>query len=118
MIELLPTDVENVIGFRMSGKIAARDLEQVTGTIEAKLRDHAKVSVYAEVESFDGMSLDALWHDLKFTLRHFQDVEKEAIVTDREWLTGLAGLGSVFAAGEVRVFPTERKPEALAWVKG
>jgi hypothetical protein len=46
-----------------------------------------------------------------------QDFEKEAIVSDRRWLEGLAALGnSLFSSIEVKHFTFDDRDKALEWI--
>lgn len=118
MIEMIPTEADNIIGFRFSGKFEADDFEMVTDLMEKRFKDHEKLRVYAEVESFKGMSLMAFLKDLAFSLKHFRDFEKEAVVSDNEWIGKLARIGDrILPTIEVKHFISEEKEEALEWLK-
>lgn len=117
MIEQIPLPIDNVVGFRINGKISADDVSRVTDVIEARLRRHPKLRVYAEVDRFSGMSMEAFFKDISFSLRHLRDFEREAIVSDAAWLRRLAGIGGkMFPGIEVRHFSTAEKDQALEWI--
>jgi hypothetical protein len=117
MIELLPMDREDVVGYRISGRIHRSDLDRVIGEIELLLKHHDKLRIYAEVESLDGITIPALIEDLRFGLQRLRRFEREAIVSDKKWLATLAGIGDkLFPSIEVRHFSWDQKIEALAWV--
>lgn len=117
MIELLPTDREDVVGYRISGMVHRADLAPVVTELERLLKHHDKLRVYVEVESFDGITLPALIEDLRFGLSNLRRFEREAIVSDKQWLARLAGIGDkLFPSIAVRHFSWEQKIEALAWV--
>lgn len=82
MIEPIPLAIDNVVGFRIDGKINADDVSRITDVIEARLRRYPKLRVYAEVERFSGMSVEAFLKDILFALRHLKEFEREAIVFD------------------------------------
>ena len=117
MIELVPMDREDVVGYRISGRVDRADLDPVVTELERLLKFHEKLRVYAEVDSFDGITLTALIEDLRFGLRHLRRFEREAIVSDKKCLANLAGISDkLFPSLEVRHFSWEEKIEALAWV--
>lgn len=117
MIEPISLPVENVVGFRIDGKINADDVSRITDVIEARLERYPKLRVYAEVERFSGMSVEAFLKDLTFSLRHIKDFEREAIVSDAVWLKRLALIGDrIFPSVEVRHFSKAEKEEARAWI--
>lgn len=118
MIEMVPTGAENIIGFRLSGKFETGDFEQVTGIMEEKLKEHEKLRVYAEIENFEGMSIQAILKDIAFSLKHYRDFEKEAVVTNTSWIATLARIGDrILPIIEVKHFRSEEKEDALDWLK-
>lgn len=117
MIEPIPLPVDHVVGFRIDGKISVEDILRVTDVIEARLNRHPKLRVYAEVEHFSGISVSALVKDFSFALRHLRDFEREAIVSDAEWLKKLADVSDrMLSSIEVRHFSKSEKDKALEWI--
>ena len=80
------------------------------------------------------MSIGAFIKDLRFSLQHMKDFEKEAmqrglegfphrrlhqeaIVSDKRWLEALAALGNTLFSGiEVKHFTPDEKDDALEWL--
>lgn len=117
MIELIPTGVDDrVVGIRIRGGIDRADLDAVAAAFEDKLERHSRVRIYAEVQDLGRLSPDALLQDLRLSVRHFRDVEREAIVTDAVWLDLLAKAGNLLPGIEVRAFAWPEKGKALAWI--
>ena len=117
MIEPVPIPAGNVIGFRIEGKISGEDVSLITEEIEARLERYSKLRIYAEVDGLAGMTMKALFKDIAFSLRHFRDFEREAIVTDAAWLRQLALIGDRVVPGiEVRHFYKSERDDALQWI--
>lgn len=68
MFTLIPFANDKVLGFRIEGKITGEMLEQMLAVVEAKLQEHPRARIYVEMPAFEGMSVEALYKDLK--LRH------------------------------------------------
>ncbi len=116
-VQLIPHKPDQIIGLNIDGWIDGEDIERITKLIEQKLKQGEKLSIYAEVHNWSGMSLTALIQDLKFSLQHFKDFDKEAIVSDRFWLAGLAAVGNTLFSGiEVKHFTFEETDKALDWL--
>lgn len=116
-IKLIPHKPDKIVGLNIDGKIEAQDIDLVAKSIEQKLKLGGKLRIYAEVNNWSGMSLEAFIKDLKFSLQHLQDFEKEAIVSDRRWLESLAALGNtLFSSIEVKHFTFAEKDKALEWI--
>lgn len=117
MIEPVPIPADDVIGFRIEGKISEYDISLITEEIEARLERHSKLRIYAEVDGLAGMTTKALIKDVAFSLRHFRDFEREAIVSDAAWLKKLAVVGDRVVPGiEVRHFYKSERDDALQWI--
>ncbi|MEB3280083.1 MAG: STAS/SEC14 domain-containing protein [Lyngbya sp.] len=118
MLELIPTGSDRVIGLHIKGKIETADFDKVIQEIEEKLKLHPKLRIYAEIESLEGMSPEALWKDLKFTFQHLGDFEREAVVSDKRWLEKWSNFSNkLLSSIEVKHFHFDQKQQALDWVK-
>lgn len=116
-IKLIPHKPDKIIGLDIDGRIEAEDIERVVQLIEKKLKPGTKLRIYAEVNNWSGMSLEAFIKDLQFSLQHFQDFEKEAIVSDGGWLKSLAAVGNtLFSSIEVKHFTFAERDQALEWI--
>jgi hypothetical protein len=93
VIRLVPTGDHHVGGLRIEGKITAKDFETAIGELESRLKAHDQVCEYAEIGEVSGMTLEGFIKDLKYSLRHFRDVKREAVVTDSAWVEKLVDLG-------------------------
>ena len=118
MLELIPTGNDRVIGLHIQGTVETADFDKVIREIENQLKLHPKLRIYAEIESLEGMSPEALWKDLKFTFQHFRDFEREAVVSERRWLEKWSNFSNkLFSSIEVKHFHFDQKQRALEWVK-
>lgn len=117
MIEVIDLDSTKVVGTRISGKISKPDMERLIDACEQKFTQSEPVSIYVEVESLGGISLEALVADLKFALANFKRFDKKAVVSDQQWLGKMAEFGDqLFPSLEVRHFSLEQKQAALDWI--
>ena len=118
MIEIILTDAKNLIGCKIDGKIDAEDVEKLAIYIEDKLLKNKKLRIYVEVAKLEGISLEALFKDIKLGIKHFNDFDKKAIVTDKEWMKKVAVVANkIFPNIEVKCFSFEEKEKALEWTK-
>ena len=129
MIDIIPTNTDNVIGCKIVGKIYTEDIEKLANYIEDKLLKSKKLRIYVEVAKLEGISLEALFKDLilfaggveyllKLGIKHFNDFDKKAVVTNKEWMKKVAALADkVFPNIEVKCFSFEEKEKALEWAK-
>ena len=121
MIEIIPFDEPNVIGFRLDGKIDDDSYDRVVVEIQQALDNNDKIRIYAEVKKFGEMSIEKFFENFKVKFGFFQELdkfEKEAIVSEKKWIETLVKVSDpLFPSVEVRYFSFEEKDQALTWVK-
>jgi hypothetical protein len=119
MIEVIPTGPDDrVLGLRINGAIERADVETAGAALKEKLTRHKRVRIYTEIVDPSTVSPLAVIENLKVALRHFRDVERQAIVADAFWLDPFAGAADLIPGVRVRHFSWMDKGEALRWVKG
>ncbi len=116
MIEPLTDLPDGVLGFTAVGKLHSDDYKDVLiPAIDAKLARGEDVRIVLDFPTFDGMSAGATWEDLKMGVEHLARWKRIALVTDIEWMTHLTHLFAWMTPGEMKVFPTAQRAEAIAW---
>ena len=119
MIEVMPESQGKVLGVKMSGKITAREYEDVIiPGLEAVFQEHGKARLlYLLDEGFQGAEAGAIWDDTKLGLKHRNDFEKLALVGGSKWMDWLTKLCAKIMAGETKTFSSEQLQEAWDWLK-
>jgi hypothetical protein len=69
------------------------------------------------MQDFHGWDAGAAWEDIKWDARHFNEVERVAMVGEKKWQEWLAALCKPFTRATVRYFNHEKLDEARAWVE-
>jgi len=118
MIAKISNLPDNVLGFRASGTITARDYETVLiPAVEAQFAAHGHVRfLYHIGEDFAHFEAGALWDDTKVGLRHLKGWERVAVVSDVEWIRAAVGFFRLMIPGHVRVFHNRDYADAAKWV--
>lgn len=110
---------QNLLSFTIAGTLTEADYAAVVPKLEEKVKRWGKVNVYLEVGEMDAMTLPALWEELKQDVKHFNDFNRAAIVSDDSALLKATALvTTTLTPAEVRHFPTAQKTEALRWALG
>ena len=121
MIEIIPFEESNIIGFRLDGKIDDESFNQTVTGIQAALENNQKIRIYAEVEKLGGMSLETFFENLKAKIEFLGELEKferEAVVSDKSWVETLVKISDkLFPSVDVKHFSFDEKNDALAWIK-
>ncbi len=122
VIEDLPS---GVIGVRAHGKITHDDYEKVLAPMlesaldaQANQDGTSKISFLYVIEGFDGAEVEAVWDDTKLGIRHWNDFERIALVTDIDWMKNMTKMFAWMIPAEVKVLHLADIEEATKWVSG
>ena len=117
MVKIIDFASEKVIGMSIEGKIEAGDIELIASICEEKFDKSDQLSIYVEMESFEGISIEAFFKDLKFGIKNFSKFDKKAVVTDKNWIQKLGNFSDkLFGSIEIKVFSFEEIEEAKNWL--
>lgn len=100
----------------LHGRLTRKDYEKFVPDTEELIRRHGKIAVLVTMHDFEGWDLGALWEDIKWDVKHFNDIERLAIVGEESWHKWMTGFCKPFTTAKVRFFTFAQLPEAHAWV--
>lgn len=111
------------LGFRMSGTLTRRDYAEVlVPTLQAKINAGERLHVLYLIGPELQMEPGAVWEDVKtgidLGLIHRDQWERNAVLTDLEWLRKSLQLFSWMIPGETRLFHEAETEQAKAWLGG
>jgi hypothetical protein len=113
----LKKNESRILYVRLAGKLSSKDYEYFVPKIESAIQEHGKIRIILELIGFHGWTAGALWEDIKFDAKHFDDIERLAIVGDRKWEKGMAVFCKPFTTADIRYFDISRIEEAQSWIK-
>lgn len=108
------------INLKITGKLEKEDYAFFVPEIEQEIENHGMVNMLLELINFHGWTAGAAWEDTKFGVRHFNDINRMAIVGDKSWEKGMAIFCKAFTTAKVRYFDANEKGQrevAEGWVK-
>lgn len=116
-IQLSQRDQGKVLIVRVSGQLEKQDYEQFVPEVERLIQTHGKIRVLLETHDFHGWKAGALWEDLKFDAKHFNDIERLAVVGEKKWEEGMTTFCKPFTTADIRFFEHDQLPEAEQWIE-
>lgn len=116
MIQPLAPDALEV---RAEGVLKKDDYAMFVPLAEERIREHGHVNILIRVDELHGISPLALWEDLKFDARHYNDVERVALVGADEsrkqrWMKALA---QPFTSADIKHFGEGDLAVARDWIR-
>jgi hypothetical protein len=118
MLNDIPDLPPGVIGFEVSGKLAAEDYRDTLLPALQQAAADGEVRVLIVMPAFEGFSAGALWQDMKMGVEHWRAWKRIALVTDIEWMARGTEWFGWMSPGEVKQFPLAERDAAIAWVAG
>ena len=116
MIEQLPTNSDQVLGFRLSGKLHDEDYKKFVPLVDAEIAKEGKVNLLAQFQDFHGWDVKALWDDVKFATTHCTKIKRIALVGDKTWEKWMATVCKPFTLAKVKYFDASQIDAAKAWL--
>lgn len=120
MIELVEQDSGGVVALKVIKPICQKDYHFLLPLIEKKIEENGKINIYIEIKKDLSWNIKSFWSDIKFNLKHAQDIKKVALVGDdenEELEEKLVELFKPFENAEIRWYGHSEQQEALEWVK-
>jgi len=116
MLSYIEHDNAQAVEIVLSGRVSTEEFDQVAGKLEAFIKRHGQVRVLEVIKDFEGMDAAALWHDVKFSLRHLKDFNRIAVVASPDTHNLWSSLVSPFMECEVEHFAPDEVDAARDWL--
>ena len=117
MFEFIPVNEKNIIAFKAGGKLTDADYQQFLPQLESLIRKYGSVSMYVELEDFQGWEPKAAWDDLRFGVQHDRDIHRIAIVGDNALEQAGIAFTNLFTHTEMRFFHKDAAQQAWDWLE-
>jgi SpoIIAA-like len=117
MIEQLPMNSDQALGFKLSGKLHDADYQMFVPLIDAAASKHGKVRLLAQFHDFQGWDLHALWDDIKFSTTHCTKIDRIALVGEKTWDKWMAKVCKPFTMAKIQYFDASDIESARRWLE-
>ena len=116
MIEQLPQKSDQILGFKLSGKLHDEDYKKFVPVVDAAAAKHGKIRMLAWFHDFHGWDMHALWDDIKFSTTHCTKIRRIAIVGEKTWEKWMATVCKPFTMAKIRYFDAKDAESAKKWL--
>lgn len=114
-IEINENAEQHLLEVKASGKLSAEDYHNFEPAVE-RLIDGGKIKILFEMQDFHGWDLGATWEDIKFATKHCRDVERIAMVGEKNWEKWMAMICKPFTMSKIKYFDAGQREEARQWL--
>ena len=105
-----------VMEFDLHGKLSREDYEKFVPETERMLREYGALRILVRMQDFHGWDPGAFWADMKWNAKHFNHIERLAIVGERTWHQWMTSFCKPFTTAKVRYFTLDQIEEARRWL--
>ena len=111
------TEKGQFIDLTVTGKLTKEDYQHFVPRIEKDIQENGKVRILFQMKDFHGWKAAALWEDIKFDWKHFSDIERLAMVGDKQWEKGMSVFCKPFTTAKIRFFNPDEIEQAKSWLQ-
>lgn len=111
------TEKGKIIDITVTGKLIKEDYQKFVPQIEKNIQENGKVRILFQMYDFHGWQVAALWEDIKFDMKHFSDIERLAMVGDKQWEKGMSVFCKPFTTAKIRFFSLDEIEQAKTWLQ-
>ena len=115
-IQLNEENGGKVLAVHVDGKLVKADYELFVPEFERLVRQHGKLSILFDMTGLHGWEAGAMWEDIKLGIKHFDDIERLALVGEKRWQEGMAMFCKPFTKAAIRYFDHADAAEARKWL--
>ena len=115
--ELIEKNSGKLLEIHLSGKIVKEDYIHFVPTVERLVKAQGKIRILWDMHDFNGWTAGAAWEDIKFDAKHFNDIERIAMVGETKWEHVMAIICKPFTTAKIRYFDHVAANEARAWLE-
>jgi len=107
----------NMVSVTASGQLTDDDYERFVPEMERLIDQWGRLCMIFEMQDFRGWDAQSLWEEFKFQARHRKDLNRVAVVGDKNWEHWASSISRLFTGADVRYFDREQSDEAMIWVR-
>ena len=116
-IQLEEASAGKIVTLKFKKQLDKEDYDEFVPRIEGLMEGGSKIRLVVELLDFEGWTAGALWEDTKFAARHFNDIDRLAVVGEARWEVGITVFVKPFTNAQVRYFDPAAVDQARQWVR-
>ncbi len=115
-IDLEEKDGLKIVTLKFNDVLDKEDYELFVPQLEGLFKDNDKVRFLVEFEDFKGLTPGAFWEEVKFSFKHFNDIDRIAFIGENKKEKLITEFTRPFTKAEVRFFHNAEIENAKKWL--
>jgi len=116
-LEITEFAAGKVLEVRATGKLTKEAYEAFVPRTDEAIKKHGKIRILFIMHDFHGWDAGAMWEDFKFDLKHFNHIERLAIVGETRWEKGMSLFCKPFTTAKIKYFESSDVEMARQWIE-
>ena len=116
MIEYIENEDGRFVEIHIKDKITVQDIDGIWTKLDARAREWGKIKVLKRFDTFPGIEMSAVWHNVTNGIKKISSFGSAAIVTDKQWIETLSKVIGPVTGKNVKCFSSDQLQEARAWL--
>lgn len=100
----------------LAGTLVKEDYRPLIAEFTHLAALHGKVRVLLDMTRFHGWDASALWEEIKFDLKHLNQLERLAVVGETRWQHAITSFAKPISPAQIRYFERAQVGEAERWL--
>lgn len=106
-----------VISIAMIGHLTDADYKAFVPHVEQAIAEEGKIRMLVDMTKFEGLDPHAVWDDFAFGIKHMNDLERVAVVGNRDWENWMTRISNFFSRADARYFTPDELEAARIWLR-
>jgi hypothetical protein len=116
MYERLNRSTQNALAYHISDKLSRDEVRQLTDELEGAISACGKIRILLELHGSPYGGIGAVWEDVKFEMKFGSDIERMALVGDKDVQKWNHRLFGELIGTQIHYFDPDQLDEAWAWL--
>ena len=104
-----------VVGLNVKDKLHAADYKHVIPILDDIIQKHGSLRAVVDANDYHGITLHALFEELKFDTTHWTSFHRIAIVGEKTWHEQFTKISNKLMHGQMKFFHTDQLDQAWQW---
>ena len=105
-----------VLLVRAHGRLVKEDYPRFVTDFNRAVEHEGKLKVLFDMSGLQGWNPSALWEEIKFDVKHFSDIQRLAVIGNKEWQKALTVASNPVTHANTRYFDEAHASDARNWL--
>jgi hypothetical protein len=116
-LELHQLNDQAITYVNATGTLDKSDYPRFAAEFERAAQKQGKLRIFFDMTKASGWDGGAIWSEIKFDAKHFEQIQRMAVVGDKSWEKVWTTFAEPFTMAEIRYFDAANSEEAVRWLK-